>query len=197
MRTLIFIAVLFFVQSTLGQKNEAEPVKKIPDFSLYHLKNGTTNLLSLAKGKITFIDFWFVPCGPCFVEMNMLHELYAKYKNNPAIAFLTITFTDSSIVRPLIENRNELENDTYSYFKKMSNLDTFKLPVYFAFSKRKAESYNESRDYLNGTFNFYMYPTILIFDKNGLLIYHKTGFWKSDRKRQQLEIENLIKRKME
>jgi len=204
--------VLFFFVSTSGQKKYIRPVKQIPSVSLYNLNGDTINLLTLAKDKITFIDFWFVPCGPCFAEMNLLHKLYSKYKDNSKVCFVTVTYTDSAFVRPLIENRNTDSNQTYSYFKTLSRLDTFRLPVYFtknAISKQtsfikskfdfagKGEGLSKDKSqFPDQIFRFPAYPTILIFDKNGQLIYDKTGFSDNGEKQQYLTIQSIITKHM-
>ncbi len=208
MRTLLSITILLFFVSSFGQKKNIEPIKQIPYVSLYNLNGDTSNLLTLANNKITFIDFWFVPCGPCFAEMNLLHKLYSKYKDDPKVCFITITHTDSAFIRPLTKNRNTDSNQTYNYFKAISRLDTFRLPVYFmknAISKQtffikskfgfagKGEGFSKDKpEFPNQIFRFSGYPTILIFDKSGQLIYNKTGFTESGEKQQYLTIQSII-----
>src|SRR6187401_1495064 len=118
MRTLLFTIFSLLTMASLGQKIPKKLVKVIPQLSVYDINGETTDLKIISNNKVTFIDFWFIPCGPCFVEMNMLHRLYDKYKDDANVAFLTITFTDSAFARPLIENRNTDANETYDYFKK-------------------------------------------------------------------------------
>ena len=214
MKTLLFTTFTFLTITSVGQTVLKKPVKVIPQLSIYNINGDTTNLKAISNDKVTFIDFWFIPCGPCFAEMNMLHKLYAKYKDNPNVAFLTITFTDSAFVRPLIENRNTSTNDTYDYFKTLALLDTFKLPVYFlkgaaskmtSFKKAKVgfsghgEPKTKKTDYTqypDNIFGFSGYPTIFIFDKKGNVIYNKTSFTKEGEKQQQKNIEALINAKL-
>lgn len=40
-------------------------------------------------GKILVINFWFVGCGPCEVEMPELNEFFEKYHNNDNVVFLS------------------------------------------------------------------------------------------------------------
>ena len=193
----------------LGQKAPPKPVRTIPQIHVYNIHGDTTNLKAISSNKVTFIDFWFTPCRPCFFEMNILHKLYARYKYNPNVAFLTVTLTDSAFVRPLIENRNTGSNETYNYFKKLADLDTFKLPVYFikdvssvqkSLKKRDKIGYTgygegplkERSNYPNKIFGFTAYPTIMIFNKYGQLMYNKTGFTKASEKSQQKAIEEVI-----
>jgi thiol-disulfide isomerase/thioredoxin len=193
-----------------GQKITRNSIKKIPELSIHDIKGDTLNLRHSSANKVTFINFWFIPCGPCFAEMNMLHKLYAKYKDNPKVLFLTISVTDSSSVRPLIENRNTPTNETYEYFRTLAKLDTFRLPVYFvkgvgskvtSFKKAKIGfsgdigSRKKDEDYMlhpANVFGFSSYPTTFIFDKNGNVIYKKTGFTKEEEKHQKKAIETII-----
>lgn len=208
----MLIAVVCLTNLVFGQKKDIPPLKQIPSVSLYNLQGDTSNLLTLAKDKITFIDFWFIPCGPCFAEMNLLHKLYSKYKNNPNVQFITITLTDSAFVRPLIQNIDNDTNHTYSYFKSLSKLDTFKLPTYFikgVTSKQKSfvksgigftgkGEWANVKNNLDPTklFRFTSYPTILIYNKKGQLIYNKTGFTEGGEKQQQKNIETAIEKNM-
>jgi thiol-disulfide isomerase/thioredoxin len=192
--TMIFILLTIV---SFGQKKvKRTPVKIIPQMTIYDINGKTTTLKALSNNKVTFIDFWFVPCSPCFEEMGMLHNLYKKYKSDPNVSFLTITFTDSSAVRPLIENRNTKDNKTYDYFKSLSKLDTFKLPVYFASGKTSKGFFIEAQQDLSNKFGFSGYPTIFIFDEKGKVIYNKTGFTKEGEKQQQKNIEALINAKI-
>ena len=214
MKTLFFLTFALLVIESFGQKVRRKPIQNIPQLSMYNINGDTTDLKTIAGNKITFLDFWFIPCGPCFAEMNMLHRLYAKYKGNPNIAFLTITLTDSAFVRPLTENRNTAVNETYDYFKSLTQLDSFKLPVYFlkdvstkmiSFTKAKigfsghGEPQSPDADYTQypgNVFGFSGYPTIFIFDKNGSRIYYKTAFGKDGEKQQQKSIEEIINSKL-
>ena len=194
-------AVFFVILSLpgMGQYKTNLPQSVIPSMSLYNIQGDTTNLLSLAKGKITFIDCWFIPCGPCFSEMSLLHNLYNTYRHNDKVAFLTITFSDSSFVRPLLENRNTDNNEVYDYFKTSAHMDRFDLPVFFTKNCSAAMSsfvkdkngkgftlkgeggwggQRQSQYCPEKILGFSGYPTILIYDQYGKLIYHKTGFFK-------------------
>lgn len=194
---------------SIGQRKTNTPVSLIPAVPLYDIHGDTTNLSALSKGKLTFIDCWFIPCGPCFAEMNMLHALYNTYRSNNKVAFLTITFSDSTSVRPLMENRNTSNNEVYDYFKTLSNLDKFELPVYFtrncsfgltSFVKnKKGPGFTGSgwpqrhkAGCPDAIFGFEGYPTILIFDQSGKLIYHKTGFSKQQETQQMNTIRAII-----
>ena len=214
MKSLLTLVYTLLVLILVGQKTSRTSVKIIPQLSIYDIKGDTTSLEAISVGKVTFIDFWFIPCGPCFEEMNMLHKLYSKYLGNPNVSFLTITITDSSFVRPLIENRNTSSNETYNYFKKLSQLDTFKLPVYFIKGvnykvislRNENDKFNGQLDpsiikadmtvYPNNVFGFEGYPTIFMFDKNGNTLYSNTGFMKKGEGRQMKRIQDIIEKNL-
>ena len=46
------------------------------------------------KGKITVVNFSFIECSPCIKEIPLLNQFVDKYKNNPNIRFLAITFNN-------------------------------------------------------------------------------------------------------
>lgn len=50
--------------------------------------DGTTYTLSELKGKTIVLNFWFIECKPCVIEIPELNELVEKYKDNKDIIFL-------------------------------------------------------------------------------------------------------------
>ncbi|MEO6852142.1 MAG: hypothetical protein ABI203_03160, partial [Mucilaginibacter sp.] len=100
MRTIIILLIAFVVAKPDVKKRSGPAV--LPNIQLYDLHGKHTTLAALSKGKITFIDNWFIPCPPCFREMGMLHKLYFKYRGNPNVNFITICRTDSGIVKKFI-----------------------------------------------------------------------------------------------
>ncbi len=57
--------------------------------------NGNSISLSSLKGKIIYVDLWATWCGPCMEEMPHYDELKEKYKNNPGIAFISLSIDDN------------------------------------------------------------------------------------------------------
>jgi thiol-disulfide isomerase/thioredoxin len=41
------------------------------------------------KGRITFVNFWSVTCGPCVAEIPQLNDLFIKY--NSQVLFLAVS----------------------------------------------------------------------------------------------------------
>jgi len=204
MKKRYFLFALFFI-GTFAANAQISGVKKpdinsLPDIDVYDLNGKHVSLLQLAKNKVLFIDNWFIPCPPCFIEMNMLHKLYAKYAGNKNFCFITISRTDSGIVRKFIAKNSSLAKyvNTYQYF---SHLDYFRLPVYFIPGcNAKVEMGGKTLHSLqpddpakcaDDVFRFSGYPTVLIFDKQGKLILKKTGYNGND-EANMAEIENII-----
>jgi len=55
-----------------------------PDFSAVDM-NGNSYSLGILKGKVVVINFWFVECKPCVIEMPELNEIVEKYKSEEVV----------------------------------------------------------------------------------------------------------------
>ena len=78
-----------------------------PDFSAADM-NGKAYSLSSLKGKIVVINFWFVECKPCVIEMPELNEIVEK-NNSEEVVFLAFAMN----VKPKIESF--LKKHTFDY----------------------------------------------------------------------------------
>ena len=70
--------------------------------------NGKTYSLSSLKGKVVVINFWFVECKPCVIEMPELNEIVEKYKSEEVV-FLAFAMNE----KPKIESF--LKKHTFDY----------------------------------------------------------------------------------
>lgn len=96
--------------------------------------------------KITFINFWFVACAPCVAEIDALNEIYSKQKANTSFNFLSISVDDPQAINMFIEKYN------------------IKYPVLYL---PKADI--QKTGIVRG------YPTSIILDKDGFVIYKYSG----------------------
>ena len=65
------------------------------DFDFSDEKGSVQNTSSF-RGKVAFINFWASWCPPCRAELPSIEALYAKFKDNPDVFFLTMN-EDSDI----------------------------------------------------------------------------------------------------
>lgn len=75
----------YLLQTSIG--------KPAPGFTLKN-EQGRAYSLGDFKGKVVYIDFWASWCKPCREETPFLEVVYNQYKNDPRIAFVSISVAD-------------------------------------------------------------------------------------------------------
>jgi thiol-disulfide isomerase/thioredoxin len=66
------------------------------DFVATDMSGNQVSLSSL-KGKVVYVDLWATWCGPCMDEMPHFEALKAKYKDNPDVAFVSLSIDDTDV----------------------------------------------------------------------------------------------------
>jgi len=67
---------------------------------------GKPERLSSLKGKLIYVDIWATWCGPCMAEMPHFEALKAKFKDNPAIAFVSLSVdSDKGVWQKSVRDR--------------------------------------------------------------------------------------------
>ncbi|MFN5323280.1 MAG: TlpA family protein disulfide reductase [Bacteroidota bacterium] len=74
--------------------------QKAPDFDLKDL-NGTPYSNKTLKGKVTVINFWFIECKPCVLEIPDLNQLTEKYKGKN-VEFLGIATNNETRLKDFL-----------------------------------------------------------------------------------------------
>lgn len=188
-RKLFFsVALLLFLVLTVkgqNQKIDISDLSTLPDVDVYDVNGVHTTLHQLAKNKVLFIDCWFIPCPPCFIEMNVLHKVYAQFKNEKDLCFITICMTDSAQTKAFLRQDTMMKAyiNQYQYF---SNLKDFKLPVYFipgcnskvSIGTRVLSHFapDDKAKCPDVIFSFQGYPTSMVYNKQGKQVFKETGF---------------------
>jgi peroxiredoxin len=90
-------------QGGMGMEQEKNELigTKATDFNLKDLK-GKTHILSELKGKVVVLNFWFVECKPCIMEMPELNQLVEEFKEKN-IVFLAIALNDKKQLKKFLK----------------------------------------------------------------------------------------------
>lgn len=83
-------AMMLKMQSGMGMDQEKSALigAQAVDFVLEDMK-GKKHILSELKGKVVVLNFWFIECKPCVMEMPELNDLVTEFKGKEVI-FLAI-----------------------------------------------------------------------------------------------------------
>lgn len=73
------------------------------DFLAKDMK-GMNIKLSELRGKIVVLNFWFIKCAPCIMEMPDLNEVVGLYDPKDVV-FIGITFDSKELVEQFLENK--------------------------------------------------------------------------------------------
>ena len=60
--------------------------------------------LNALKGKIVVLNFWFVNCAPCRMEMGDLNKLVDSFKTNDDIVFAAVGLDDKSTINSFLQH---------------------------------------------------------------------------------------------
>lgn len=127
-------------------ENKKEMLSKpAKPFTIKDMKGKAYSLEDL-KGKIVVINFWFVECKPCVMEMPELNKLVEKYKNKNVV-FLAVSNSDKSKIKKFLKNHG------------------FKYNI--------VPKDNENN--MIGNYKINAYPTHIIIDKQSNISYYATG----------------------
>jgi thiol-disulfide isomerase/thioredoxin len=193
---LILSALISLFVNTAAQEPKKNELCTLPDVEVYDENGVHTTLHQLAKNKVIFIDCWFIPCPPCFVEMGVLHKVYAEFAGNKNLCFITICMTDSSQVKAFIR-QDKVMKAYVSQYQYFSNLKSFTLPVYFipgcnskvptgtkVLSHYPPDDKSKCPDAI---FEFQGYPTSMVFNKSGRQVFKETGFDRAEEYEKRLK----------
>lgn len=91
-------------------RNQGPPISKdlevgaqFKDFTAKDMDGNTVTLADL-KGKVVVINFWFVACQPCIMELPQLNDVVEKYKGKD-VEFIAVTFDKKDKVKNLIDKK--------------------------------------------------------------------------------------------
>ncbi|NEU07656.1 TlpA family protein disulfide reductase [Flavihumibacter sp. R14] len=117
---------------------------KLPNFRFTDLEGNRYNLKELA-GKVVVLNFWFINCGPCRIEIPDLNKMVLKFKDNPNVVFLAVALDSHADVKEFLKGTPFLYNIT------------------------------ENGAYLTKFYGVNSYPTHVVVDQNAIIQFHTTG----------------------
>lgn len=131
-----------------GKEDGKQPVKVgdiAPAFKGSSL-DGSVITSDQLKGKIVVMNFWFLACRSCIMEIQELNALQEQYKNDTDVVFLAVTFDAKEPVK------KALFKQKFSYHQIVGARDI-------------CDAYHISA-----------YPTHVLIDKTGSIYHMKSGY---------------------
>ena len=108
--------------------------------------NGNGFKLKKLHGKIVVLNFWFIGCPPCRLEIPELNKLALSYADDPDVVFIAFGLDDSYDIKKFIR---------YSPFNY--------------------HIVDNSKPYVD-LYRIDLFPTNVVLDKNGKVRFHSTGY---------------------
>jgi peroxiredoxin len=118
--------------------------EQVPAFELTNKAGEVVNNESL-KGKIILLDFWFIGCRPCWVKFPDLQRIYEQYNSNPSVEIFAV-------------NRSMEGDKPGALFSRIEEKG-YSFPVLAGTEK------------MMDAFNIYKYPTVIIINQDGKLVF--------------------------
>jgi thiol-disulfide isomerase/thioredoxin len=106
---------------------------------------GIKHNLKEMAGKVVVLNFWFVNCPPCRQEIPQLNEVVEAYRNNSDVVFIAVA----------LDEKYEIEE-----FLKTSPFN------YHIIDRGR---------YIASKYGITSYPTHVVLDKEGKVIFHTSG----------------------
>jgi len=90
----------------LAKADRVKIGQQAPVFEVTTL-DGQKFSLKEQQGKVVVLDFFATWCGPCLAEMPHFDEMKEKYRDNPQVAFVSLSIDDGAeLWKNNVEKRN-------------------------------------------------------------------------------------------
>ena len=133
--------------ASLPKPNESRSFRTGQKLKLPNLFDINGNKLELkdVQGKILVLNFWFINCPPCRMEIPDLNELVVEYKSNENVIFVGIALDDKAALK------NFLKTSPFDY------------------------AIIDNGRFLADSYGVKSYPTHAIIDTKGKVYFHTAG----------------------
>lgn len=105
--------------------------------------------LSDLTGKVVVLNFWFIGCPPCIREIPELNKLTEKYAGNPNVVFIAVALNKKKVIEKFIKTK----------------------PFYYRII--------DGGQAIADEYSIDLYPTNIVLDKEGRVIFHTSGYTNS------------------
>ncbi|UKJ06566.1 TlpA family protein disulfide reductase [Solitalea lacus] len=129
-----------------GENASKTEKAKAFNFKATDINGKEVELSSFAGKKVVVLNFWFIQCKPCVMEMPELNKLVDEYKDNKNVEFISICL--------------DKKEDVEKFFEKM------------AFKYRCIPGANS----IAGKYGVVGFPTHMVVDKKGNIVLRQTSF---------------------
>lgn len=178
MKTL-YVLLISSLLIVTGCTNSVET--QVPAFKAKQFQADTVDLRAAAKNKVTFLSIWSIFCGPCLAELPELQAVYAHYKSNPQVSFVTLALnTEEELTRFSSPVSDSI--DIYRKAFKHSKLTDFSFPVLIGTRSPYQIANGSARltdtraaNQLKQLFKIKGIPVTRIYDRQGKLIFENIG----------------------
>lgn len=172
---ILLVAAFLFCQpiaraEEAGGEGSAMEGQPAPDFTVQDTKGNTYHLAELTKGKIVWLNFWGLRCGPCVRELPALEALYKQYADK---GLLILGVNTDGIGGDFIEKsfaeREDLKNAKVS-FPLIPDVEFKLIDMY----------------QLMGA------PLNVMIDHKGVIRYYHEGYEPGDEKHYEVTVKKLL-----
>lgn len=134
--------------ASLPKPRESSNFQTGAKFSYFKTSDIDGNKLSSKnlKGKILVLNYWFINCPPCRLEIPELNKLTEQYKNDSAVVFVAVAL-----------------DEKYS-LKKFLKTSPFRYAIV------------DNGRYIADEYRINSYPTNVVIDQEGKIYFHSTGY---------------------
>lgn len=154
MRALFVIALVCICIAGFAQKNDIPTQLTTID--------GRTFSIEELHDKVVVLNYWFLACGPCILEIPDLKAVTDEFKDHENLIFIAITPRDDA--------------EQLKFFKRKRDFGYYLIPQNTIWPK---------------THDISLYPTNIIF-KNGKIIYRSNGYNKNIKEELSTQIKSTL-----
>ena len=129
------------MKDNIEDKNDLIGKEALP-FTATDIAGNNYTLESL-KGKIIVINFWFVECKPCVMEMPELNKLVEKYKNKDVV-FLGFAINEKDKIEKFLKTTNYKYNVVPSAQEAIQTYGVNSFPTHVVIDKNSNISFSTS-----------------------------------------------------